>query len=94
MASGTTASAAPKGKRKSSSRRRLVRRLIGLGIPLTVAAVAVVLAVYTQITLTFEGRVWTLPSRIYSARLHVVPGMALDRDALAARLERSGGARS
>jgi len=44
MASGTTASAAPKGKRKSSSRRRLVRRLIGLGIPLTVAAVAVVLA--------------------------------------------------
>ena len=93
MASGTTASAAPKGKRKSSSRRRLVRRLIGLGIPLTVAAVAVVLAVYTQITLTFEGRVWTLPSRIYSARLHVVPGMALDRDALAARLERCGYAR-
>ena len=35
-----------------------------------------VLAVYTQITLTFEGRLWTLPARVYSARLHLVTGQS------------------
>ena len=34
-----------------------------------VGAAIVVLTVYTQITLTFEGRLFTLPSRVYSASL-------------------------
>jgi penicillin-binding protein 1B len=62
-------------------------------VPLVVAALILVLAVYTQITLTFEGRVWTLPARVYSARLHLVPGRAVDAKALVARLDRCGYAR-
>ncbi len=62
-------------------------------MPLLVAVAILVLAVYTQITLTFEGRLWTLPARVYSARLHLVPGEALDVNALVARLDRGGYAR-
>jgi len=58
-----------------------------------VAAAILVLTVYTQITLTFEGRLWTLPARVYSARLHLVPGQVVDANALVARLDRSGYAR-
>ncbi|HZN53839.1 MAG TPA: PBP1A family penicillin-binding protein [Candidatus Polarisedimenticolaceae bacterium] len=69
------------------------RWLLGIGVPLLVVGLIVVLAVFTQITLTFEGRLWRLPSRVYSARLHLVPGTVLDRDALAMRLDRCGYAR-
>ena len=48
-------------------RRRWRRWVLGLGVPLVVVALIVVLTVYTQITLTFEGRLWTLPARVYSA---------------------------
>lgn len=58
-----------------------------------VAALILVLAVYTQITLTFEGGVWTLPARVYSAPLRLVPGRAVDATALVARLDRCGYAR-
>jgi penicillin-binding protein 1B len=58
-----------------------------------VAALIFLLAIYTQITLTFEGRVWTLPARVYSARLHLVPGRAIDLKAFVARLDRCGYAR-
>jgi penicillin-binding protein 1B len=64
--------------------------LLGLGVPIVVALALFVLAVFTQITLSFEGRVWTLPSRVYSATLRVVPGMAVDRKTLATRLDRTG----
>lgn len=59
-------------------------------MPLLVAAVILVLTVYTQITLTFEGRLWTLPARVYSASLHVTPGQIVDADALVSRLDRCG----
>ena len=64
--------------------------MLGLGVPLVVAALILVLAVYTQITLTFEGQVWTLPARVYSASLHLVPGRAVDANALVKRLDRCG----
>jgi penicillin-binding protein 1B len=64
--------------------------VLGLGVPLVVAALILVLAVYTQITLTFEGQVWTLPARVYSASLHLVPGRAVDANALVKRLDRCG----
>lgn len=84
----------PSGRRRRASRRRrLLRLAVGLGVPLAVAAAAAVLFVYTEITLTFEGRVWRLPSRIYSAPLNLVPGKPLDRGAFVARLVRSGYAR-
>ncbi len=78
-------------RRRSPPRWR--RWLFGLGVPIAVAAAILVLAVYTQITLTFEGRLWTLPARIYSARLRVAPGQVVDANALVARLDRSGYAR-
>jgi penicillin-binding protein 1B len=64
-----------------------------LGVPLVVAAAILVLAVFTQITLTFEGRLWTLPARVYSARLHVETGQRVDAGAFVARLDRCGYAR-
>src|SRR5882672_9597696 len=80
----------PAGRRARSRRRRWV---IGLGVPLAVAAAILVLAVFTQITLTFEGRLWTLPARVYSARLHLVTGQTVDAGAFVARLDRCGYAR-
>ena len=61
---------APAGRRESA-RSRWRPWLIGLGVPLVIAGLIVVLTVYTQITLTFEGRLWTLPARVYSARMLV-----------------------
>lgn len=88
-ASGPKAARAtrPKARRKRRSRWGLAT---GIGIPLVVAFAVVVLVVFTQITLTFEGRVWTLPARIYAAPLRIGRGMALDRTALTSRLARSG----
>ena len=67
--------------------------MLGVGIPLLVLAAILILAIYTQLTLTFEGRLWTLPSRIYSAPLALSRGTSLDREAFVARLARSGYAR-
>ena len=64
-----------------------------MGVPLLVVASIVFIAIYTQLTLTFEGRLWTLPSRIYAAPLTISRGTALDRDALVERLARAGYAR-
>jgi penicillin-binding protein 1B len=67
--------------------------VFGLGVPLVVAGLILVLAVYTQITLSFEGRLWTLPARVYSAPLRLSPGRAVDAGALVSRLARCGYAR-
>ncbi len=80
-------------KRRARARGRWRPWLFGLGVPLLVAGSVLVLAVYTQITLSFEGRLWTLPARVYSAPLRLAPGRAIDPAALIARLERSGYAR-
>jgi penicillin-binding protein 1B len=80
----------PKSKKKRSLSRRL---LLGVGVPLLVAAAIGSIAIFTQLTLTFEGRLWTLPSRIYSAPLSIARGTALDREALVNRLARAGYAR-
>ena len=77
-------------KKSKRSRRRWVRWGLGLGVPLAVAAGILLVALYAQITLTFEGRVWTLPARIYSAGAHLVPGMVVDRAVLTERLEHTG----
>jgi penicillin-binding protein 1B len=89
-AARTDAPAPKKGPAGKRSRRGLRRWVVGLGIPAAVVLAIVVLAVYTQITLTFEGRLWRLPARVYSSRLHLVPGQAVDQQAVAARLDRCG----
>jgi penicillin-binding protein 1B len=80
---------APAGRR-AKARGRWRVWLFGLGVPLVVAGLIVVLAIYTQITLTFEGRLWTLPARVYSAPLRLTPGRAIDAAALVSRLTRCG----
>ena len=91
-ASGRSSPARSKApsKKKRSRRRRL---LLGVGVPLLVATTILVIAMYAQLRLTFEGRLWTLPSRIYSAPLSITRGTALDREALVERLSRAGYAR-
>jgi penicillin-binding protein 1B len=96
MTAKRTEASAP--EQRSTGRRRGTRRpwrvwVFGLGVPLLVVALVVVLAVYTQITLTFEGRLWTLPARVYSAPLRLAPDRMIDPGALAARLDRCGYAR-
>jgi penicillin-binding protein 1B len=90
-ASGRTPARSKAPSKKKRSRRR--RLLLGVGVPLLVVAAILVIAMYTQLSLTFEGRLWTLPSRIYSAPLSIARGAELDRAALVDRLARSGYAR-
>jgi len=92
-ANRTDASAPAKGSSRKRARSRWRRWVVGLGVPAVVAAAIVVLTVYTQITLTFEGRLWTLPARVYSASLHLAPGQVVDANAIALRLDRTGYAR-
>jgi penicillin-binding protein 1B len=82
-----------KPRRRRASGRRYARWIVGLGVPAAVAIVVLLIVVYAQITLSFEGRVWRLPSRVYSASLRLAPGMTVDRAALVERLVRSGYAR-
>jgi penicillin-binding protein 1B len=51
------------------------------------------LALYVSVTSRFDGHLWAIPSRVYSDVLPLAPGARLTREALAARLERSGYAR-
>lgn len=60
---------------------------------LAVAATIAVLYLYTAITIRFEGRLWTFPSRIYGAPYVVRPGDAIGAEPLARRLDRAGYAR-
>src|SRR5262245_19263371 len=88
---GQEASARKKATPRRSGRKgRRARWILGLGVPLAVVATIVLIVVYVQITATFEGRVWTLPSRVYAAGRHVATGMAIDGETLAARLQRTG----
>ncbi len=51
------------------------------------------LALYVSVTSRFDGHLWAIPSRVYSDILPLTPGARLSREALVARLERSGYAR-
>src|SRR5215831_9049990 len=92
MANSRGETSAPKRApaRKRKPRRRWVRWLLGIGVPIAVAGALLLLILTTQITLTFDGRVWTLPARVYSSRLRIAPGMTIDRGALVERLSRCG----
>ena len=80
------------GRRKRQTRgRRLLPRL---GIVAFVVVLAGLLYLHVALTRRFEGRLWLLPSRIYSDVLLLTPGDALDGAELAGRLDRSGYART
>jgi len=84
------ASAPTTGPSRRRKRPRWLRWSLGLGVPLSVVAAILVLAAYTQITLTFEGRLWTLPARVYSSSLRLAPGDVVDAASVVNRLDRSG----
>lgn len=92
-AKSTDSSAPTKGPSRKRARSRWRRWTLGFFVPAAVVGAILVLAVYTQITLTFEGRLWTLPARVYSASLHLVTGQVVDAAALSQRLDRTGYAR-
>ena len=52
------------------------------------------LYLHVSLTRRFEGRLWMLPSRIYSDALTVSSGDPLDPAVLTGRLDRSGYART
>lgn len=63
---------------------------MGISVPLLVLGAAVLLYLYVEVTTRFEGRLWKLPSRVYSDRLVLRVGSAVPPGALVDRLDRSG----
>lgn len=61
-----------------------------LGLALSALLALLLLYLYVEVTSRFEGRLWDLPSHVYSARLAVAPGTALTPAELTARLDRCG----
>ena len=68
--------------------------LFGLLAVVGVASAVVLLVLYVSLTDRFEGRLWAIPSRVYSDVLPLAPGARIGSEDLVARLERSGYARS
>jgi penicillin-binding protein 1B len=85
---------APQAKRKNKKKRKRpagrLRILIAAGIFLMVLAGGYILHLYVSVTTGFDGRLWALPSRIYSDVLVLERGSRLSRAQLSARLSRSG----
>lgn len=71
-------------------RRWLRLLLLGVVLPGTVVGAILAIVFFVEISRTFEGRVWNLPSRVYGDRLVVLPGTALSPASLEDRLDRMG----
>src|SRR5262245_10271327 len=93
MSSGSEAR--PTDARSKPARRRLGLRwrlLAGLSLGLLVAAgvlAVYLLLLYREIHATLDGRLWALPSRVYSAPLSLTEGQSMSAARLAACLDRS-----
>jgi penicillin-binding protein 1B len=83
-------------KKKSGRRRRRARRpgrlrlLASLLLVVAVVAAAAFIYAYVEIRSRFEGRLWALPSRVYSAPVALGRGATLPREALVRQLDRLG----
>jgi penicillin-binding protein 1B len=80
-------------RRKKSKRKRRgskLRLFAGVGLFLLVLGLGFLLHLYVSVTGRFDGRLWKLPSRIYSDALVIEPGSRLSPTQLAGRLSRSG----
>jgi penicillin-binding protein 1B len=82
-------------KRRTERKRRGTKRRRGrLAVVALVLLAAGLLYLHVSLTRRFEGRLWMLPSRIYSDTLVLSPGDPLDANGLSRRLDRSGYART
>ena len=92
MSAPTTDKKPPQRRRKRGGRGRV--RLFGcLGILLTLtigAASIWILVLDREITRTFKGRLWAIPSRVYSAPLTLREGDPMSIARIQARLDRAG----
>jgi penicillin-binding protein 1B len=79
---------------RARGRRRRLRFALAALTATGGAAAVVLLTLYVSVTGRFEGRLWRLPTRVYSDSLALVPGRALASDEIVARLDRSGYART
>jgi hypothetical protein len=77
-----------RGARRRRPRTRWRTRL-HLAVILIVLVAVGMLFLQVSLTRRFEGRLWMLPSRIYSDALILLPGQAVAADELTQRLERS-----
>jgi penicillin-binding protein 1B len=68
--------------------------LASLALTAGVIVAGILVHLNVEVTSQFEGRLWKLPSRIYSDSLVVHPGSAVSRSALTLRLDRMGYVRS
>jgi len=79
-----------RGRRRRAGRGRWILRLAVLaGVP----SLALVIWLDVLVAERFEGRLWSIPSQVYSDALVVRAGARVSRDALVRRLDRSGYAR-
>ncbi len=86
--------AASGARGKRSRARGKPRRAPRLAVVAVVLALGWLLYLHVSLTRRFEGRLWMLPSRVYSDVLVVGPGDWLDPSELTQRLDRSGYART
>jgi penicillin-binding protein 1B len=94
MSRRNTGTARPRRRKRQGRRARTSRLLAGLLLPPIVVGAGLFLYLYVEITTRFEGKLWTVPSKIYSAPLVLEPGAHVPLDAVARRLDRSGYARA
>jgi penicillin-binding protein 1B len=77
-------------KRSASTRRRLQRGFIVLGLLLAIAAVVMIAVLDRRVTKQFEGRRWTLPARVYAQPTDLYVGQQLSASRMAAELDGLG----
>jgi len=86
------------GRRRSKVGRRSrggrVRPLLAIGACLLALSIVGALALFVTITHRFDGRLWQLPTRVYSDTLVLNPGRHVSPAELVERLERGGYART
>lgn len=81
-------------KRRPGKRPRRLRVALALALVLFVFAAALLLHAYVSVTSRFDGRLWAIPSRIFSDVLALTPGERLSEEDVERRLERCGYART
>ncbi|MBW3660568.1 MAG: hypothetical protein KY397_02925, partial [Gemmatimonadetes bacterium] len=76
--------------KNGTARRRGVRILGGLAVVLLVALAAYMVVLERRVTAKWEGRKWSVPSKVYSDAYLLHPGKDLDARDFEARLQRLG----